>query len=424
MAQERLSAQHFHLILLAEDTLHGTDLALDVLVRGALPPHLVLLESAEAVWERNEVPRADLDLVTRRITELLQSLRAKSDSPSVATERSGRLADGSILSLVQSHVDERSTGVLSVTTLDGGGELRFAQGELVDAVYLRLDGVKAFLRLALESEGDWVFTETTPVVVRRITTSTHELLRSVPGHLERTSELHRTLGDLRGWTLLAESPPPGALGELAVAVARRLAQPHLLARLLDESLETDEDVLAALVEIDAAGLLKRVRADERCVAFESPEHVDLVTAHAARARAAGFLGPSRIVFAGSSGALAIFAHAAVRLDEADGESPPPPDTPIPYEMVTLRIQEDASVELVALPLETAYSPLWPLALAGAAAVVALDGDATEILKEICASSAIPLHDADARLRQLDSLEPHHVAALVRQAFGAEARVNR
>jgi hypothetical protein len=323
---------------------------------------------------------------------------------------------------VQKHVDERSTGVLSVTTPEGAGELRFARGELVDAVYLSLDGVKAFLRLALEDDGDWVFTETTPLVMRRITTSTWELLQSAPGRLERTSALRRTLGDLRGWTLIAEPPAPRALGPLAFEVATRLVRPLGLDPLLDESPESDEDVLAALVEIDDAGLLKRVRADGHSVAFASPEQIDLVSAHTARARAAGFAGPSRIVFAGTSGALALFAHAAARLDEAEGFGVPPGDTPIPYPMATLRAQDDASVELVALPLDTSYSPLWPLVLAGAAAVVALDGLgglATEILREICASSSVPFHGATTQRSHQGSLEPRYVASLVRAALGAE-----
>lgn len=419
MAQERLAAQHFHVILVAEDTLYGSDLALDVLVRGALPPHLVLVENAEAAWEKNEVPRADVDLVASRITELLQAIRAKSDAPNAQVERSGRIADGSILSLVQVHAEERSTGVLSVTTLDGAGELRFARGELVDAVYLRLDGMKAFLRLALESDGNWVFTETTPLVMRRITTSTSELLRSAPEHLERMGNHLRALGDLRGFTLMARSPEPGALGELATAVAGRLAHPRGLGPLLDESPETDEDILAALVELDARGLLTRIMAPGRSVAFESPEQMDLVSAHTARAHAAGFLGPSRIVFAGRAGALALLAHAAAGLDEAEGRPASPPDVPIPYEMATLRVQDDASVELVALPLDPAYSPLWPLTLAGAAAVVALDGLGNELLTELCASSTVPLRDAGALLQPFDAPEPHHVALLVRAALGAE-----
>jgi hypothetical protein len=422
MAQERLSAAHFHVILVAEDTLHGSDLALDVLVRGALPPHLVLVGSAEAAWEKNEVSRANVDLVAERIHELLESIRGKSDPPALPHERSGRLADGSILSLVQRRADERSTGVLSVTTPDGAGELRFARGELVDAVYLRLDGVKAFLRLALEDDGDWVFTETTPLVMRRITASTADLLQTAPGHLERMGALHRVLGDLQGWTLMADPPAPGALGPLAFEVAVRLARPRGLGPLLDESPESDEELLAAIVEIDAAGLLKRVRADGHSVAFASPEQVDLVSAHTARARAAGFAGSSRVIFAGSSGTLAIFAHAAARLDEADGHGAPREDTPIPYEMATLRVQDDASVELVALPLDAAYSPLWPLVLAGAAAVVALDGQdgaATNLLKEICAASAIPFQGTNARATPLDGLEPHHVASLVRTALGAD-----
>jgi hypothetical protein len=88
-------------------------------------------------------------------------------------------------------------------------------------------------------------------------------------------------------------------------------------------------------------------------------------------------------------------------------------------MATLRVQDDASVELVALPLDPAYSPLWPLTLAGAAAVVALDGLGNELLTELCASSTVPLRDAGALLQPFDAPEPHHVALLVRAALGAE-----
>jgi hypothetical protein len=418
MAQERLAAQHFDVILVAEDTLHSSELALDILVRGALPPHLVLVGNAEAAWDRNEVPRADIDLVTDRITELLRSARARSEPPNVAAERTGRLVDSRILALVRLHAEERSTGVLSVTTADGAGELRFARGEVVDAVYLRLDGVKAFLRLALETEGDWVFTETTPLVMRRITTSTSELLRSAPEHLARLEGLHRTLGDLRGWSLLAETPPPGALGDLALAVAGRIARPRALGSLLDESPETDVDILEALVELDTACLLRRVRADGRSIAFESPEQVDLVYAHTARARTAGFAGPSRIVFAGRPGTLALFADAATRIDEAGAEGAHPPDAPIPYEMATLWVHDEAAVQLVALPLDAAYAPLWALTVAGAAAVVAIDGLSRDLLAEICAATAVPLRDVGSLVGELDAPEPHDIAAIVRGALGA------
>ncbi len=422
MAQERLSAQHFDVILVAEDTLHSSELALDILVRGALPPHLVLVGNAEAAWDRNEVPRADLDVIVDRVAELLRSYRAKSEPPKAPSERSGRLGDGGILPLVHLHADARATGVLSVTTADGAGELRLAQGEVVDAVYMRLDGVKAFLRLALERDGDWVFTETSPPVMRRITISTPELLRSAPGHLAHVAGLHRTLGDLRGWSLVADSPGPGALSELATAVAARITHPRGIGRLLDESPETDAELLEALVQIDAAGLLRRVSAAGRSMTFESAEQVDLVSAHTARARASGFAGAARIVFAGEPGALALFADAATRLDEAEGQTAPPPEAPVPYEMVTLRVHDDAAIQLVALPLDAAYSPLWPLTLAGAAAVIALDGLEKELLKELCASSAVPLCEADTL--HVGAPEPHHVAALVRGALGAEPGANR
>ena len=80
-------------------------------------------------------------------------------------------------------------------------------------------------------------------------------------------------------------------------VAGRLARPGALGALLDESPEADEDVLAALVELDAAGLLTRVRADGHSAAFESPGAGRprlRLTRRARIARASP--GPSRVVF--------------------------------------------------------------------------------------------------------------------------------
>ena len=51
----------------------------------------------------------------------------------------------------------RRTGVLSVTTAIGAGEVRMADGEVLDAVYRRLEGEKALYRLLGEREGTFAF---------------------------------------------------------------------------------------------------------------------------------------------------------------------------------------------------------------------------------------------------------------------------
>jgi len=416
-ALEDSPSPRFDVFLVAEETLRALGPRLDALLRQRPEPHLVLVGDAETAWARNEVSRADVDLIVQRVSDLLQGGGAPSGSMPVS-RRSGSLAQGWLLPLLGEFLAQRATGMLSVTTAEGAGELRFARGELVDAVYSTLEGLKAFYRLARQTDGTWSFTEASSLVMRRITIATAELLRLAPRELERTTELTLALGELTGWALLVGPPEGRLLGTLATSLVDRLSAPRTLQALLDESPETDADLLAALVELDAAVLLQRVRVTARSVTFESPAQVDRAVAQAAQAHAAGFLGAARVVFAGPQAGLALLAHAAVRLEEAvlPGAAP---DAPVPYEMVKLRLSEDSAVALVALPLDPVYSPLWPLAVAGASAVVLFGGEHDPRLIDVCQAHDVTLIEGRAVVPELDPGSPEQVARLVRAALGAE-----
>jgi hypothetical protein len=203
----------------------------------------------------------------------------------------------------------------------------------------------------------------------------------------------------------------------------RLSVPRALEALLDESPETDAELLAALVELDAAVLLRRVRTTARAVAFETPSQVDRAVAHAARSIASGFRGPVRVVFAGAPVALSLLAHAATRLEEAVAPSVSPagsgPRAPVPYEIAKLRLSEESAIALVALPLEGGYAPLWPMAIAGAAGVVSLSESADAWLAEVCSAAEVLLLDGASIVADLDPGSPEQVARLVRAALGAD-----
>jgi len=172
------------------------------------------------------------------------------------------------------------------------------------------------------------------------------------------------------------------------------------------------------VELDAGVLLRRVRTTARAMAFEAPAQVDRAIAQSARATASGFRGPLRVVFAGTPSSLSLLAHAAARLEESVSQGALPPDASVPHEVGRLRLVDDAALAVVALPLDPVYSPLWPLTIAGSAAVVSLtQGDSR--LSEVCSASAVPLVEAASIVADLDAGDPAQVARLLRAALGAE-----
>jgi hypothetical protein len=431
-ALESPAGSSFHVLLVEEATLRALGPKLEALLRARAEPHLVLVGDAETAWAKNEVSLSDVDLVAKRVMDLATDKDRISEAPPLseaqpsgnppgARSRAGNLSLGWLPTVVEPFVVGRATGMVSVTTSAGAGELRLARGELVDAAYSKLDGVKAVHRLARETEGSWSFTNASSLVMRRITMSTADLLRQVPMENERVKELEGALGDLSGWALLADPierrGPEGAalptLGPLASAVALRLSVPRTLGAFLDESPETDAELLAALVELDAAVLLRRVRSSARAITFESPMQIDRATAKAAQARAAGFLGPARIVFAGSPSGLSMLAYAAARLEESTPSIASIPEAPVPYEIAQLRLSEESFVALVALPLDPIYSPLWPLTIAGASSVVSRTDPVEPRLAAACAGCDVALIEATLTVADLDVGSPDHVARLVR-----------
>jgi hypothetical protein len=59
-------------------------------------------------------------------------------------------------------------------------------------------------------------------------------------------------------------------------------------------------------------------------------------------------------------------------------------------------------------------------LAGAVGVITLTGDPGGLLRDLCVSSEVPLHDGPALVPELDPGSPEHVARLVRVALDADA----
>ncbi len=439
MACERAKATRYDAVLawheLAETEGDGLGL-LDALAveTGRVPPFFLIVDDLQPPGRKDQVQRGDIEEIFNRIALTVSEPLPSSPAPEAAPQTTpapppshrhsvltGYLSRTSLRDLLLALSIERRTGTLAVTTSQGAGELRLHDGELVDAVYLRLEGRKAVARLLGESDGTFNFLPRTPPVMRRINVSLPDLLRECDEQIQRAQVARAALGDLAKKALFANDsvgsgPSSSDLSELARTVLSRLRSPATVDEVLEEMPAPDADVLGAIRELDAAGRIKRLSHDTERVPLVSTEALHAMRALASRAKAPGYEGAARIVFAGAPGRLAVVAHSALSLIDSVAAPDGQPTVPAPYLMANVRLGDDVSVDLVALPLVPAYSPMWPMALSGSAVVVRLDDAAAVALAEACAAAEVPVVDAGVLVPSFDEGNVALVANAVRAAL--------
>ncbi len=434
--------------LLAEAPDDGLGL-LDALAveTGRVPPFFLLVDDPALVLRREQVLRADVEAIYGRLAELPPEAPGAASAPRIATAPpappsspgtaregtkprasslppntlTGLLAGTPLRDLLSALGHERRTGTLTVTTPAGGGELRLQDGELLDAVYLRLEGVKAVARLLGEREGTFSFSPRTPAVMRRINAPLTAILRACDEENVRARDARASLADLENKALFASDtvvggPPSGDLSDLARTVLARLRAPATIDDVLEELPASDADLLGALGELEAAGRLKRLSREGDRVPIASPDGLHTLRALASRAKAPGFEGAARVVFAGTPGRLAVVAHSLLGLEGAAGAPDGQPTAPVPYLMATISLGDDVGLDVVALPLVPVYAPMWPMALAGAAVVVRIDDAAAQALADTCAAAELSVVDAAALVASFDEGSTSQVASVVRAAL--------
>jgi CheY-like chemotaxis protein len=424
MACERAKAGRFDVLVasaaLAEMRPDGLSL-LDALAveLGRVPPFVLIVQDADAAWGEEQVVRGNIDALVARIHSIAPARASIPDSGAPPALYAGSLAKVSLADVIETLSVDRKTGTLAVTTLSGAGDLRLADGQIVDAVYLRFEGMKALVRSMGETDGRFLFSPETPPVMRRMHARTSDLLREGKRQLEEAGHLRALLGELTKKALLAtEGGDTTELSTLAKTVLARLRAPATIDEVLDDSPEADASLLAAIVELDSAGRLRRLAHETHRVPLAGTDQLHLMRALVSRASAPGFAGAARLVFAGTPSRLAVFAHAALCLADSIAASESMPAVPVPYPIATVRMGDDVDLELVALPLVPAYAPLWPMALAGSAIVVRLDDAAGAALTEACAIAELPILDAQMLVGALEEASVAQVAGLVRAALEA------
>ncbi|HYQ44346.1 MAG TPA: DUF4388 domain-containing protein [Polyangiaceae bacterium] len=324
----------------------------------------------------------------------------------------GNLQQIGILDLLQLLSMNRRSGSLSITTHAGAGEVRLSDGEIVDAVYRRLEGEKALYRLLGESEGVFSFASGAGHSLRRIVLPTRSLLLEGMRHIDETKRRREQL-DAESDAFLAIVPPETSPREAGQRVLEVLLSPRTLSELLDEVPIADLDVLEAMSELLDLGHIRRIPAGAARVELADAERLTVLAALAKRAARAGFRAPVRVAIAASQQRLATLTHAVSRIADAIAPTEMVPTAPIPHALATLRLADGGELGVLGLPLVEAYSPLWAMVLPSCAAVARLDAGVPDVLESACSNAGVVVVDATELLPEGHEGDPEQVASLLR-----------
>jgi hypothetical protein len=356
----------------------------------------------------DELPHHDVELIARRLYAIPNRV---SVGPEEGGDFRGDLQQVSSVDLLQLLAMNRRSGTLSINTPSGNGEVRIKSGEIVDAVFRRLEREKALFRLLGETDGTFSFVSGSPQFLERIRTSTSSLLMEGLRQLDEAERLRESLA-LDGSALLAIAPPGQETNETAARVLEALTTPRTLPELLDEVTLHDLAVLEALKVLLDQGLVRRIASSAVRIELADPERMAVLSALAKRAMRSGYRGAARVVIAATPQRLVTLMHAIARVADAIVPTEAVPAAPVPYALATLRLGE-ADLEVMGLPLVEAYAPLWGVVLPGAAALARLELTASEALDTACSVAAVPVLEAGAMLEEGDEADPEHVANMLR-----------
>jgi CheY-like chemotaxis protein len=369
----------------------------------------------------DEVPRNDLDQLVSRIA--LASPRAS--HLSLEQELRGNLEQMPMVDLLQLLAMNRKSGVLGVATAYGAGEIRVSDGEVIDSVYRRLEGEKAFYRLLGEHEGRFAFSPGEPVSVRRLTSRTSHLLMEAMRQVDEVRRLREALG-LRGEAIAVDDGPlPAGLADhasLVTDLTRILGLPRSLDDLLDEHPATDLAILDTLAQLEAAGRVRRVPLARLTTPLAAVEQLPVLRSLVTRLTRGGFAAPLRLVVAATSSRIDALANTVRRITDAVPSTDPAPTVSVPRPLGTLRLGDGVDLALTGLPTDDKFAPTWTLVLPGAVAVVRIAGAGGTVLEAHCEAVEVLLIDAESALGAFDASAPEQLAALVRSALELAAGV--
>jgi hypothetical protein len=382
---------------------------------GTLPCFRLVENRADV--DAQALPREDLDLIARRVHAL------PSRTPSIVPEASdfrGDLAQVSVVDLIQLLGANQRSGVLTLQTPLGTGEVRFGRGEVVDALYRRLEGKKALYRLIGERDGTFSFVGgAANSLLRRIHAPTHALLMDGIREIDEARELRSAL-DLADDALIALTPPLADTPEVDAMVLNMLVTPHTLFELLDEVSALDLEVLRAVSDLLANGSVRRISGGTRRVELADADRLGVLAALTKRVARPGFRDSARVAIAASPSRLLSVMASLGRIAEAVMPTEVVPTAPIPHVLATLRLGDAVELDVVGVPLVEAYAPLWAIALPGCAALATLEEGPRDTLENACQVSGVPIVEATHALSAVDEADPEAVAGIVQRLLEVAA----
>jgi CheY-like chemotaxis protein len=415
-ALERARAKKPEVILVSSSLVAATDIVQRLQHDKDLQevPRFILVDVDElSQLPPAHLPRNNAEAIVRRLYAL------PSRSAAAVAEREdfrGDLQQLSVVDLLQLLSMNRRTGVLSITTPLGAGEVRLASGEIVDAVYRRLEGEKALYRLLAETEGAFAFVSGSASSLRRVEVATHVLLL----------EGMRQIDEIRRWrsaissddAMLAVLAAPEDASKVEQRVCEVLTTPHTVDELLDEIAVPDVEVLEALGGLLQSGRVRKILKGAMRAELADPEQLTVLAAVLKRLGREGFSGAARVVVAGSSRQLATLRHCLGRIADAVQPTGSLPSVPVPHLLGTLRLGEGSELDVVGLPTHDNFGPLWGLSLPGSAVVVALESPCPRVLEDAAQVAGVRLLGCAELIGELDEADPVQVAALIRVAIDA------
>ena len=398
-------------------------------LRGALPdvPEVMippLLASDEA-----RVARL-VDVVTSAI-----AAAAPADQPQQATgEVRGDLAQVPLPDLLQLLSMGKKTGTLTVTTSSAAGELRLADGEVVDAMFRRADGMKAVVRLLGERDGAFHFAPDATPGLRRIREPISTILMEGTRQTDEIRRLREQLGlggpaqvvlAIQQPTALATGALPPKIADddtLAHEVAALLATPRTLDDLLDELPSTDLELLSALLRLHETGSVRQLPIGDLRPSLAGPEGMVVLRGLARRLRPRGYRGQGRLVIVGHQASVRLARSSISRLAEAmpgaDGAGDFSAERAI-ESTALLQLGESIGLDVVTIVDRADLAPSLPLVLNGAIAVIALDRPSASFA-QVVEELEVALVDARSVCEDheggMDPGDPSSMAAVVRGAI--------
>jgi hypothetical protein len=380
-------------------------------------PCFFLVDKLTNPPDPKQLLRANPDAIARRLWSLEG---ASAPLSTVGGDFRGDLSQVGVTDLLQILSMNQRTGVLTLSTATGVGEVRLVQGEIVDAIYRRIEGSKALYRLLGETEGSFAFVSGIGTAQRRMEQPTHILLLEGLRQVDETRRCRQAIGSDQD-ALQAQGDPISGRDDVCTRVLMALEVPRTVEELLDSLADDDLAIVRAVQDLLGRSLLRRIERGAVRVDLASPEQMNVLSNEVRQLRKPGFSGNPRIILLATQSRLAAALHSLGRIADAWRPVDAAPAAPVPHTLACLRLNDGAELDVMGLPDAPDYEPLWDVTLPGTAAVVILGYEPNDAIEAACNALSIPVLRAEALIGgEVEEGDPRQMALLIRSALETAA----